>query len=243
VNDRLLQTSASAGGAVLRGVFTVAARLRPSAKPLHPRGRLTRGTVTRTGLTEPVGTPWLDEPGSDEVVVRLSRSVGLPAGLPDILGLAVRIPLAPGRVADLLFSTTGRGRVSRFLLVPRRSRAAGFGTLLPYRTGRGRTVLLAAWPADDTGDRLILGVSGLSGDWHEFGQLVISDESLDTDVSFDPVLNSLPGLDFPDWVTRLREGAYSASRHTRTDGRPDQSLAWPSASASAGANGSGAPNR
>ena len=46
--------------------------------------------LERSGLR--CGIDWLDVTGTDGVVVRLSRGAGLPARLPDLLGLAVRIP-------------------------------------------------------------------------------------------------------------------------------------------------------
>ena len=43
-----------------------------------------------------LGVAWLDEPGADDVVVRLSRGGGLPAWCPDVHGLALRHPMAAG---------------------------------------------------------------------------------------------------------------------------------------------------
>jgi hypothetical protein len=48
--------------------------------------------------------------------VRQSRAVGLPSPAPDIFGLAVRVPTEGGRHGDLLFATTGLGRITRFTL-------------------------------------------------------------------------------------------------------------------------------
>ena len=53
-----------------------------------------RGRIYRHGLDPGTGVPWIDEPGEDEVV-RLSRAIGL-RGLPDIHGLAVRVPVEGG---------------------------------------------------------------------------------------------------------------------------------------------------
>ncbi len=72
------------------------ALLRPARKPLHPDGEILRGRVRRDGSAPPAGVPWLDDAGEDEVLVRLSRAIGLPAGLPDIHGLALRV-LSDGR--------------------------------------------------------------------------------------------------------------------------------------------------
>jgi hypothetical protein len=52
------------------------------------------------------GVPWLDDPGTDVGIVRFSRAAGLPAPVPDVLGLALRLGAA-GRQHDLLLATTG----------------------------------------------------------------------------------------------------------------------------------------
>jgi hypothetical protein len=99
---------------------------------------LVQGRIYRHGLSPGTGVPWLDEPGEDEVVVRLSRAIGLPGGLPDIHGLAVRIPRQGGGHGDLLFASTGWGRLSRFVLTAGRSpQARPMTTLLPYHAPRG----------------------------------------------------------------------------------------------------------
>ena len=94
VLDRATHVVSSAGGQVLRAATGIVAA-RPAAKPLHPRGAVVRGDLRRSGATTSArptrsGVPWLDEPGNDEVLVRQSRSVGLPEGLPDVHGLALR---------------------------------------------------------------------------------------------------------------------------------------------------------
>lgn len=231
--DEIGQSAASAGGAVLRGVFVVVGRLRPTDKPLHPRGRLFRARVVRHGLDQPLGAAWLDESGEDEGLVRLSRSVGLPAGLPDILGLALRVPTPGDRVGDVLFSTTGRSTLGRYVLLPRREARADYGTLLPYRCASGLSVLLGAFHR--RGGGFDLAVASPTGQWRVFGELHLdgqADAESDPTLSFDPVLNPLPGLRMPDWVGRLREGAYSAARSSRRAGDP-----------STVSSAAGAPNR
>src|SRR3954451_10255298 len=86
-----------AGGGAARGTpCAPGPRARPADKPLHPVGAVSRGTLHRYGLTPSVGVKWLDEPGQDKVLVRFSRALGLPGPLPDVLGLAVRIPQPAG---------------------------------------------------------------------------------------------------------------------------------------------------
>jgi hypothetical protein len=88
-------------------------------------------------------------------------------------------------------------------------------TLLPYRTPSGAVLLGATYRTDQVVD--LLWARG-SGRWHSFGFLQLGDESLDdpdADVSFDPVRNTLPGLDVYDWVRRLREPSYRSARRSR----------------------------
>jgi hypothetical protein len=212
----LVNALASGGGAVLAATFHVAGRLRPTAKPLHPRGRVVRATLARRGLSPACGVRWLDEPGVDEVLARPSRATGLPASLPDIHGLALRVPLASGGHADLLFASTGKGRLTRFTLTASRSEhRRPLTTLLPYRAPAG-PLLLAAFPTAP--DRFDLACASPRGRWRVFGDLVLHDAAVvdaDPVISFDPVLDTVPGLEPYEWVRRLREGAYAEARRTR----------------------------
>jgi hypothetical protein len=218
---RWVATASGAAGAVLKGVFGAAARLRPTAKPLHPRGQLVSGTIHRTGRQPESGVAWIDQPGTDEVQVRLSRAIGLPTGWPDIFGLAVRIPTGQDGYGDVLLASTGRKALSRFVLLPgREPTETTYSCLIPYRSAKG-PLLLAAHA---TGDRTLdLAYAGLLGGWRSFGQLVLASgpagdlgDADDVGPSFDPVLNQIPGLDYYPWAARLREGAYRAARGSRT---------------------------
>ncbi|HWJ82951.1 MAG TPA: hypothetical protein VNS55_12005 [Nocardioides sp.] len=210
-------TAAGALGGVLAGASRVLTHLRRGPKPLHPEGEVVSGTLRRTGSAG-CGVPWLESTGTDDVVVRLSRAVGLPDALPDIYGLAVRVP-AGGRPADLLLASTGLGPVTRFVLTAGRVvTSRPLTTLLPYRSPQG-PLLIAARPsrprADGVGDPLqfdLLWSLGL-GRWTRFGELVVSDQvGPDPTISFDPIENPLPDLEVYSWVRRLREPAYGAAR-------------------------------
>lgn len=211
---RTKDLAASAGGLALAGAVRAIAAARPAARPLHPRGDLVTATLRRTGAAPRTGAAWLDEAGTDEVTVRRSQSVGLPEGLPDIQGLAIRVPIGGGGYGDLLLATTGRSRVTRFLLTPARTPTSRpMTTLLPYRTPTGPK-LIAAVARDD--HRYELAFASPTGGWHPFGELVLESTSgPDPLVSFDPVLNTLPGLGQYDWVRRLREPSYRTARHSR----------------------------
>ena len=207
---------ARGAGNVLGGVFGAAARLRRT-KPLHPKGAVVAATVERTGSGRRWGVPWLDEPGSDAGFVRLSRSLGLPAALPDILGMALRILDADGP-HDLLLASSGVAPGPRFLLLPRRQPGTTYGSLFPYRTPAGN-VLLSAMPTDDP---LVFGlyVASPLGPWDRFGTLRLEanpSTSSDALVDLDPVVNPLPGLALAPAFAALREPSYAAARR----GRPD----------------------
>ncbi|HUR76181.1 MAG TPA: hypothetical protein VMZ00_17990, partial [Sporichthya sp.] len=157
------------------------------------------------------GVPWLDEPGTDEVLVRFSRATGLPAPLPDILGLTLRIRTGDGD-GDLLLATTGAGVLSRFLLLPRRAETATYGSLMAYRTPAGPAWLFAAAEPQ----RITLSAAGPAGPKSPFAEIELDGEpGPDPLLSFDPVLNPIPGLELYPWERRLREGAYAAARAAR----------------------------
>jgi hypothetical protein len=217
--DTLAETSADAGGTALATVVRALAAVRPAAKPFHPRGTVLRGLLTRHGGAEPSGVPWLDEAGEDEVLVRLSRAVGLPRPLPDIFGLALRVPGArDGRPSDLLLATTGRAVPTRFLLTwHREGHQRVFTSLLPYRSASGPVVLGARRTNDEHYE---LAWARPTGGWTVFGRLTLGEEPGDDEpVSFDPVEHPLPGLDNYDWVRRLRRPSYLVAR--RSSGRPE----------------------
>jgi hypothetical protein len=158
--------------------------------------------------------PWLDEPGCDEVLVRRSRAIGFAEGLPDIHGLALRVPGEAGGHGDILMATTGTSRLGRFVLVAGRSpRARPMSTLLPYRTPSGPVTLAAV----AVGDRAYeLAYASVGGAWHRFADLVVGPPlAADALVSFDPVRNTVTGLENYAWVRRLREPAYRTARLSR----------------------------
>jgi hypothetical protein len=204
------RTAASAGGALLAGATRAVAALRPAAKPLHPRGETVTGRIHRYGSDPASGVPWLDEPGEDDAVVRLSRAIGLPAPLPDIHGLAIRV-LTPEGGADLLLASTGWGRLTRFVLTASRDPSARpLTTLLPYRTARG-PLLIGARVLGPESHTLAWAPPG--GEWQEFGVLIRSNRQAgDQEISFDPVRRQLPGLEQYPAVVRLREPAYTRAR-------------------------------
>jgi hypothetical protein len=207
----------------LAKLFRTLALLRGS-KPLHPKGVVLTAVLHRTGTPERWGAPWLDQPGEDYGVARLSRAVGLPQPLPDILGLALTFTASTGARHDLLLASTGVGFPMRFILTPRRDPTrATYSCLFPYATARG-PVVLAAVPAPIEGPdthwteaplifRMLAAAPGSA--WDQFGFLRLSrrpDAAEDPPMRFDPVLYELPGLGYYPALAKLRKPSYAAAR-------------------------------
>ena len=196
--------------------------VRPTRKPLHPDGRVVVGRLRRHGLDPATGVAFLDEAGEETVVVRESRAVGLPAPLPDIHGLAIRVTNPDGTSGDLLLATTGWGRLSRHLLtISRSTYGRPMTTLLPYRSVAG-PVLLGARSEIRGVVRLACTVG--NGPWRFFADLTLptgttsdpaSDPAADPTISFDPVTHQVTGLEQYPAVVRLREPAYRSARRSR----------------------------
>lgn len=210
---RAVRGGASAAGTALSATIRAVSALRPARKPLHPEGAVVAGVLDRRGSAVPTGSPWVDEPGRDEVVVRLSRAIGLPESVPDIHGLAMRVPMLAGE-GDLLFASTGWGRVGRFVLTfGSDPQSRPMTTLLPYRTDEG-PVLLGVRATEP--QLYEMSWCRPRGEWHPFAELRLSgDQAPDQAISFDPVRNQLPGLTQYPWVRRLREPSYRTARRSR----------------------------
>ena len=209
-------------GAGLASAIGVVAAVRNVPKPLHPRGRYTRATVTRFGSSEVSGVPWLDEKGTTAAVVRHSGAIGFPLGMPDIQGLALQVDAEGGR-AHLLFATTGLGRVTRYLLTgSTRIDGRPYTTVLPYRASSG-SILLALEPQTATTMRLLWAHG--SGHWHAFGSLALTDPYDGPPISFDPMQMTLAELVPYPWVRALRAPAYRVARRHRGEVLPPDDAA------------------
>jgi hypothetical protein len=205
-----------AGGAIA-AVIAGVSRLRATDKPMHPLGTVRVARLRRHGGAG-TGAAFLDEAGEDDVLVRFSRSLGLPPPWPDVNGLAIRVPDGDDEHADLLLSTTGAGPTSRFLLLPTRQASGPFlSTLVPYGSPTGSVLLGARSLSDDTWE---LAWARPRSAWSPFGILEVSSEpGRDLDLSFDATRAGPSGLEVPDWHRRLRAPSYRAARRAR--GRRD----------------------
>lgn len=210
-------TALLAVGVPLGLLFGAVALVR-RAKPLHPKGVLRPGVLEITQAQEPTGVPLLDAVGRHPCVVRTSRATGLPAPLPDIHGVAVRLQL-DGQVADLLFAGTGTGTWGRHVLVPRTAAGRGAATtLIPARSPRG-PLLLGLFPdrgVDEQDPRgFSVRICRPGGPWHERGHLTLLAQrpgETDPPLRFDTVTHPVPGLDHYPAVRSLREPSYALAR-------------------------------
>ncbi|MET3904341.1 hypothetical protein [Paenarthrobacter sp. 4246] len=229
--DTLSSKVQAIAGFAFAAVFRAIKAARPH-RPIHPQGIRLVGTLERDpGARQLSGIPWLDTAGTSEVEARLSRSIGLPDGFPDIIGLAVRFT-EQDTLADMLLATTGPTGIGRFILRLRRDAAAAvFSSMMPYRSETG-PVLIAArtidgpakLPMEPDAFRSLLGNETWTlelhhasplGPWTRFGTLTLTlADSLgeDTAERFDPVLNPLPTAGTYGWTRRLREPSYVVAR-------------------------------
>ncbi|WP_214404321.1 hypothetical protein [Pseudonocardia lacus] len=225
---------------VVESVFGVVARVR-AGRAVHSAGvafdgRLTLDPDSLFGAAVGAGS-------GRPAVVRLSKSIGLPGGLPDLLGVALRVPVGDGDdgqgagLLDVLFASTGRHRPAHLALLPSGRWWGGpYSTLLPYRTG-GQLVLLGVDAGDaprtapaDPGTAAALVAHGpvrmavtelpLRDALRRprvVGELVLESvrDPAEPAITFDPVLNHLPDLRLARPLTALREWAYTGSRRGR----------------------------
>ncbi len=200
-------------------------------KPMHPRGALFDAVLERHGAGVRWGVPWLDEAAVERATARLSRGAGLPAPLPDLLGLAVLVPGGTAPV-HLLLSSTGAGPLTRLLPAPRRDSASVYCSIMAYRSDAG-SLRIAALPegGDVPSDPeplagavarhplvFTLAAARGFGPWEPFGRLTLTEPArpLDADVRFDAVLHPPPGLVADGPMARFRAPAYATARAART---------------------------
>lgn len=196
-------------------LFGALARVRGGRHALHPRGRTYAGTLDLgPGAPPPLG------PGRRvDVVVRLSRAVGLRPPLPDVHGVAIRLPdhLGPGRHQDLLLSATW----GRHVLRPARRLRGELSTILPFEhagrrfvigllhRGDGRFALASARPGRRWG-----------APWGEL-RLGAPLDAEDDPPRFHP-FNTAPDLRLTGPFSDLRRPAYRASQAARSEPRSNR---------------------
>ncbi len=189
------------------------------------------------GILERVARPDVGLPmQSCDVIGRISKGIGLRGGLPDIAGLAWRIPppqdLRSCGPWDVLLASTVAN--SRYVLAPVRSwSGATFSSLMPLRFKaeiwwvRARLVTQIDEPGlsldtirnqIDSGEITFdIEQAAGTGGFSPLARLALRhlDPSRD-DVAFDPVLHSDEDVHLvPGWLADLRRAAYRRSREGR----------------------------
>ena len=203
----------------------------------HPLGVLAQGHVKRVappGEGLPIETV--------DVLARLSKAVGTPGGLPDLIGLAWRMPpqASATRPWDVLMVSAGPGLLTRFTLRPATSwPGTTLSTLMPLRHSGGWWWLKAEMVTPIGGrlsldevrdairsDGIVFDIQQArgTGSFEPLAELTLTANiptDADHDVSFDPTRNTGPAVGLgPEWLTELRERAYLRSRQGRS--APDQ---------------------
>ena len=215
------------------GGFAMLSAIRRN-RVFHPVGEAFDGALGwETPSDAPEALRVLD--GNHEVIVRFSRGAGLPEPMPDVLGIAIKIPAgATTKEQDLLLASCGAPPVTRNLLVPAKSFfRCTFSSVLPYRAGE-ETFLFGAH-ADatlkdregDFGDlqqlasegtlRFELLFAGLTGDWSRLGTLdVTGQRSQETahELKFNP-WNTQGGIEPAGPLNTLRLATYRSSQKAR----------------------------
>ena len=228
---RLVVDAAGYGiGAALAAV--AAAR---GGKAVHPHGIVYRARLVVDGAVDaPPASRLLAAPAEHRVVMRFSRSLGMPRRIPDLLGVSLRVLDAYGQGAhqDFLLVSSVDLPVLHHLFVPATDvQQRPYSSSLPYRAG-AETFIIGVIPdprsprldGDDELDRLQraaatgrltfgLAVASLGGRFRRVGTLLIEDR-LPPEVDalrFNP-FNCGGGMWPVSVLNRLRDYAYPLSQ-------------------------------
>lgn len=206
--------------------FYALSRLR-GARIFHPEG------IGYEGYFDPGASTLLS---AGPVQARLSRAVGLPDSVPDLLGLALRLVDAHGADAhqDFLLVSSGEPPLARHALLPgvRGFFAHRYSSLLPYRadgrlglfgarfrrpTARGSTTLTDLAHAMSDGAELTLSFGRLLGGWREIGAVTLESRlgfERTEDLRFNP-WNSGGKIEPAAPLMAIRAPAYAGSQQGR----------------------------
>ncbi|OBH18190.1 phosphodiesterase [Mycolicibacter terrae] len=205
----------------------------------HPAGVLATGFLERIAPADE-GLPV----ASSAVVARISKGAGTPGALPDAVGLALRVPAARHGSWDILLVSAGSGVLGRAVGLRPVASWAGLSmtTLMPLGYRDSLWWLRARLTTPVPGFGLALGsvrdqiakdrvcfeleqAHGTAG-FRPLAHLVLTGLDHDEDVSFDPIVNTAPGVCLrPRWLADLRAQAYRGSR----DGRDAPAATRPAA--------------
>jgi hypothetical protein len=197
----------------------------------HPSGVLAEGILERIAPDDE-GLPMV----SCDIIGRVSKGIGLPGAVPDIAGLAWRMPptqdLRSGIPWDVLLASTVAN--SRVVLAPVASwSGATFSSLMALRYRHtawwvraklatdvgsgGLSLATIADQIDSTGIDFDIDQAAGTGPFRPLARLTLRhvDPSCD-DVAFDPAVYSDPDVELaPRWLGDFRRSAYRRSRQGR----------------------------
>jgi hypothetical protein len=180
----------------------------------HPTGEVHEAELLVEADDSLPRNSFFREEGTYPAIVRLSQGAGLPSVLPDFPGLAIKLPdrWGPGADQDFLLVSSGSGPVGRRLLLPAPGEVAqSYSSVTPYAAG-DRRLWFGAEPTAP--DRFAFRAAEGTGDWKAVGSLIVGENVIDTDVTFD-IWNSAPDLVPTGLVNALRKPAYAGSRDAR----------------------------
>ena len=232
--DRPARLVIDAAGMTLGAGLAGVAALR-RGKAVHPHGVTYRARLDLEGAPHaPRESELLSTRAKRPALVRLSRSIGFPRPLPDLLGMSIRIPDAygPERHQDFLLVTSADLPVLHHIFLPARDfQQRPYSCSLPYRAG-SRRILVGTVPdalsprpkghdeferlataAQGGGLRFGLAVAPVGGCFRQVGVLHIESplpDALDA-LRFNP-FNSGGGLEPVGALNRLRDYAYPLSQ-------------------------------
>jgi hypothetical protein len=208
--------------------FELLAVLR-SAPAFHPDGVLYEGRAEVRGHG-PLS------PGEVDCLVRISKGIGTPRGVGDLLGIAVR--LLHDQPVDVLGTTApGGDGWRRYLLTPRRTwSGATLTSLMWWRSPTGERLQVVVQAPDGLDspepDVLLdllpvtftLRVVGRAGEV-QAGTILVERRSRLPRPDFDPVLHPpLPWRLGPRWLAALRARAYVGSRAGQAQASSDRAV-------------------
>jgi hypothetical protein len=201
----------------------------------HPTGVFAEGAIERVAPAD-AGLP---VPPSARVVARLSKALGTPGALPDIVGLALRI--VPQQDSenqwDVLLASAGSSPVGRAVglrpvtswtgksltsLAPLRYRDVNWWLRARIRTrvdGSGLSLEGVHRQLESGVLEVELDQAGTTSSFEPLARVTLTKlltAPADREVSFDPVLHTARGVTlYPGWLARLRAHAYDQSREGR----------------------------
>lgn len=195
------------GGVASAVVFGAASAVRRK-RVFHPVGEAYEATLIVDGSLV-TGAELTDVRTTRSCTVRLSRGVGLPESMPDVLGLAIRVD---DLQQDLLLVTSN----GRHVLLPSSTvEGRRYSSLVPFTAG-DRRVLVGARPLG-MGQFALEICDATGGPWQHVGTLKLGERLPDDEgeaLRFDPA-NAGGGVEPAGFIQALRRLAYRGSQAGR----------------------------